>query len=116
MVVGRDEDYATTTAYYWCGNPKCSAFKCNPVHPENPHVPPNGSFDWEVIATVCVIRWSNHCTYEEIVAELASRHSIRICQDTVERFLKTYEIACEARYRPAYVEKIRANGGVIVRN
>jgi len=77
-------------------------------------MPPNGSFDWEVIATVCVIRWSNHCTYEEIIAELASRHDIRMCQDTVERFLKTYEIACEARYRPAYVEKIRANGGVIV--
>ena len=114
MVVGVAEDYATTTAYYWCGNPGCSAFKRNSVHPENPYVPPDGAFDWEVIATVCVIRWSNHCTYEEIIAELVTRHSIGMCKDTVERFLKTYEIACEAKYRPKYITNIRNNGRIIV--
>jgi len=114
MTVGVTEDYASTTAYYWCGNPACSFFKRNPVHPENPHVPPDGSYDWEVIVEVCMLRWSRHCTYEEITAELATRCGIGISLATVERFLKTYEIACEARYRPEYIAKIQANGGIIL--
>ncbi len=80
----------------------------------NPHVPPDGTFDWEVIVEVCMIRWSRHSTYEEIIVELTTHHGIGMCLDTVERFLKTYEIACEARYRPEYIKKIQANGGIIL--
>ncbi len=114
MAIGVTEDYASTTAYYWCGNPACSAFKRNPVHPGNPHVPPDGSYDWEVIVEVCVLRWSRHCTYEEITAEIATRCGIGMSLATVERFLKTYEIACEARYRPEYITRIKVNGGIIL--
>ncbi len=45
MIVGMAEDYATTTVYYWCGNPACVSFKRNPIHPENHHVPPDSSVD-----------------------------------------------------------------------
>ncbi len=114
MTIGVTEDYASTTTYYWCGNPACSALKQNSIHPGNPHVPPDGLYGWEVIVEVCVLRWSRHCTYEEITAELATRRGIGMSLATVERFLKTYEIACEARYRPEYIAKIQRNGGIIL--
>ncbi len=114
FIVGLLEDYQTTTAYYWCGNPLCPDFKINPVHSANVDVPPQGTFDYDVLAKVCEFRWDNRLTYEEIVTELATRYHIGMCTNTVERILKTYEVGCEGRYRPEYVTKIKANGGVIV--
>ncbi len=114
MVIDVSEDYATSTGYYWCGNPACLAIKRNPTRPENPHVPPDGVYSLEVMMEVCLLRWTRHCTYEEIVAELATQHGIGLSLATVERFLKTYEIACEARYRPKFIAKIQANGGIIL--
>lgn len=114
FIVGLLEDYQSTTAYYWCGNPLCPSFKRNPVHPGNTDVPPLGTFDFEVLAKVCEFRWGNRLTYEEIVTELATRYNIGMCTNTVERILKTYEVGCEGKYRPEFVTKIRANEGVIV--
>ncbi len=114
FIVGLLEDYQSTTAYYWCGNPLCPGFKSNPVHPENADVPPLGTFDYDVLAKVCELRWGSRLTYDEIVSELGARYHIGMCTNTVERILKTYEVGCEGRYRPEYVAKIRANGGVIL--
>ena len=33
---------------------------------------------------------------------------------TIERMLKTYEIGCSQKYKPEYIEKVRANGGVLL--
>jgi len=33
---------------------------------------------------------------------------------TTERMLKTYEIGCSQKYKPEYIKKIQANGGVLL--
>ena len=33
---------------------------------------------------------------------------------TTERILKTYEIGCSQKYKPEFIEKVRANGGVLL--
>jgi|SRR5271157_683676 len=102
------------TTYYQCGNPFCPGRQAAYVQPENHYAPPDGDYTYAVIAVVCHLRWVRHLTYEEIIAEMVRAHGIRLCLNTVENFLKVYEFGCASKYRPVFIEKVRANGGVIL--
>ncbi len=102
------------TTYYQSGNPACPGRQAAYEQPENPYAPPDGDYTFVVMATVCHLRWARHLTYEEIIAEIARAHGIRLCLNTVENFLKIYEFGCASKYRPEYLEKVRVNGGVLL--
>jgi hypothetical protein len=67
-----------------------------------------------VHAKVAEFRWSRKLTYEEIIKSMKKDFGIALNLATTERILKTYEIACSHKYKPEYIKKIRANGGVLL--
>jgi hypothetical protein len=113
-LVGLPEDYDIVVPYYRCGQLGCPGTREVLVVPENPFAPPYSSFDYEVIAKACELRWRHHRTMQEIAGDLAEHFGITVSLGTVGDWLKLYEIGCEARYRPEAVEKMQANGGVII--
>src|SRR5271157_324843 len=114
MVEGILEDYRHSDAYYRCGQFGCPGTKEPLFVPPSPYVPPGGTYDYEVIAKVNELRWQNHRDYKEIVADMAQQFGIHLCPRTVGDMIKLYEIGCEGIFRPAYLEKVHANGGVII--
>jgi hypothetical protein len=113
-IVGLVENYDVQKRYYKCGQALCDGGDEKPTHPENEFHPPKSDFDYEVHAKVAELRWKNKLTYEEIILEMEKSFEIVLNLATVERILKTYEIGCSEKYKPEYIEKIKANGGVLL--
>lgn len=113
-LVGLPEDYDDVTSYYRCGQAGCPGTQEPLLIPGDPAAPPYGTFDYEVIAKACELRWRHHRTILEIVANFAELFGITVSQGTVGDWLKIYEIGCDGKYRPGVVEQMKANGGVIL--
>ncbi len=96
-----------------CGDPFCPGYREYETA-DVPDVPPKADFSYAVQAMVCELRWRYKHTYEEIVAEMSARFQIEMSLNTVENFLRIYEMGCALKYRPVVVEKMRANGGIIL--
>jgi transcriptional regulator with XRE-family HTH domain len=114
LLVGLAEDYDDVTSYYRCGRLRCPGTQEPLLVTGDPAAPPYGTFDYEVIAKACEIRWRHHRTILEIVADFAGQFGITVSQGTVGDWLKIYEIGCDGKYRPGVVDQMKANGGVIV--
>jgi len=113
-IVGLTENYDVQKRYYKCGQALCDGGDKKPTHPVNDLHPPKSDFDYDVHAKVAEFRWKRKLTYEEIITEMEKDFEILLNLATVERMLKTYEIGCSQRYKPEYIEKIKANGGVLL--
>lgn len=113
-IVGLTENYNVEKRYYKCGKALCEGGEEKPTHPVNNLHPPRSDFDYEVYAKVVEFRWIRRLTYEEIIIEMEKEFGIILNLATIERMLKTYEIGCSQKYKPEYIEKIKANGGVLL--
>ena len=113
-IVGLTENYNVQKCYYQCGKALCQGGEEKPIKPKNTIFPPKSDYDYEVHAKVAEFRWKRKCTYEEIISEMKKEYGIILNLATIERMLKTYEIGCSQKYKPDYVEKISANGGVLL--
>lgn len=113
-VVGKRENYKTIKVYHVCGNSSCPGCLEKPIFAPNPHVKPSCTFDIEVQALICELRWKHHKTELEIVEELKDEYCITISIGQVGNTLKMYEIGCSQEYKPELVKKIEENGGVIL--
>ncbi|MHA1733393.1 MAG: hypothetical protein ACTSU5_15710, partial [Promethearchaeota archaeon] len=111
--VDLDANKACRATVRRCGDPFCPGHK-EYVTVEVPDVPPKADFSYAVQAMVCELRWRYKHTYEEVIAEMKARFQIAMSLNTVENILRIYELGCALKYRPVVVEKMRANGGVIV--
>lgn len=113
-VVGLTGNYNVQKRSYRCGKASCPGGEEKPVKPKNTIYPPKSDFDYEVHAKVAEYRWKRKLTYEELIETMEREFGIVLNLATIERMLKTYEIGCSEKYKPQYVEKIRANGGVLL--
>jgi len=113
-IVGLTENYNVQKRYYKCGKALCEGGDEKPTHPVNEFHPPKSDFDYEVYAKVAEFRWSRKLTYEEIIEQMQKDFGIILNLATIERMLKTYEIGCSEKYKPEYIEEIKANGGVLL--
>ena len=113
-IVGLTENYDVLKYYYQCGRALCDGGDEKPIQADNAIYPPKSDFDYEVYAKVAEFRWKGRLTYEEIIIKMEKDFGIVINLATVERMLKTYEIGCSQKYKPEYIEKIKANGGVLL--
>lgn len=113
-IVGLTENYNVQKRYYQCGKALCDGGEESPIKPKNTIYPPKSDFDYEVYAKVAEFRWRHKLTYEEIIDKMEKDFGIVLNLATIERMLKTYEIGCSQKYKPEYIEKIRANGGVLL--
>ncbi len=112
-IIDLRENRESRSTYRWCGDPFCPGHAVV-VSPDHPDVAPKSDYSYDVQAMVCVLRWRDRRTYEEIRAEMKARFDIEMSLNTVENILRIYEIGCADAYQPEYVEKIQANGGVIL--
>ena len=113
-IVGLTENYDVQKYYYKCGRALCDGGDEKPIQAKNMFYPPKSDFDYEVYAKVAEFRWKHKLTYEEIITGMEKDFGIVLNLATVERMLKTYEIGCSQKYKPEYIEKINANGGVLL--
>jgi hypothetical protein len=113
-IVGLTENYDIQKRYYKCGKALCDGGEEKPIHPLNEFHPPKSDFDYEVHAKVAEFRWKRRLTYEEIITEMEKDYGILLNLATIERMLKTYEIGCSQKYKPEYIQMIKANGGVLL--
>lgn len=113
-VIGLAENYNVQKRYYQCGKALCAGGEEKPTKAKNTLHPPRSYYDYEVYAKVSKFRWSRKLTYEEIIAKMEKKYGIILNLATTERMLKTYEIGCSQKYKPEYIEKIKANGGVLL--
>lgn len=113
-IVGLKENYDVQKYYYQCGRALCDGGDEKPIQAENTIYPPKSDYDYEVHAKVAEFRWKHKLTYEEIIARMERDFGIILNLATIERMLKTYEIGCSQKYKPEYIEKIKANGGVLL--
>jgi hypothetical protein len=113
-VVGVDDNYQIVKVYRVCGNSMCPGCLEKPVFVPNPYVKPRCTFDIEVQALICKLRWIDHKTEEEIVNFLWEVHEIKISMGHVGNILKMYEIGCSQAYKPEFVKQITKNGGIIL--
>lgn len=114
MRIGLEENYETSAAYYRCGHAFCPGAREPLISPPNPYCAAHDEYDYKVKAKVCELRWSQRLTYEEIEHEMDRRYGIIINHSAIEIILKMYEVCCTERYRPEYLEKIQARGGVLL--
>jgi len=113
-IVGLMENYDVQKYYYQCGRALCDGGDVKPTQAKNTIYPPKSDYDYEVYAKVAELRWKHKLTYEEIIARMQKDFGIVLNLATIERMLKTYEIGCSQKYKPEYIEKIKANGGVLL--
>lgn len=113
-IVGLTENYDVQKRYYQCGRALCQGGEEKPITPEHTIYPPKSDYDYEMHAKVAEFRWRRKLTYEEIITDMEKDYGIILNLATIERILKTYEIGCSQKYKPEYIEKIRANGGVLL--
>lgn len=113
-IVGLTENYDVQKYYYQCGRALCDGGDEKPTKAENTIYPPKSDYDYDVYAKVAEFRWKHKLTYEEIIARMQKDFGIVLNLATTERMLKTYEIGCSQKYKPEYIEKIKANGGVLL--
>ena len=113
-IVGLLENYYVQKRSYRCGKALCPGGEEIPIKPKNMLYPPNSDHDYEVHAKVAEFRWKRRLTYGEIIAQMQKDFGIVLSLATTERMLKTYEIGCSQKYKPEYIEKIKANGGVLL--
>ena len=113
-IVGIIENYDVQKYYYQCGRALCDGGDERPIQAENTLYPPKSDYDYEVYAKVAEFRWTHKLTYEEIITRMQKDFGIVLNLATIERMLKTYEMGCSQRYKPEYIEKIKANGGVLL--
>ncbi len=113
-IVGLTDNYNVQKYYYQCGRALCNGGDLKPVQAENTIYPPRSDYDYEVHAKVAEFRWDRKLTYVEIIAQMQKDFGIILNLATIERMLKTYEIGCSQKYKPEYIEKIKANGGVLL--
>lgn len=114
LVVGLRENYEVRKVYYQCGQALCPGGDESYKTPENTFYPSKSHYDYDIYAKVVELRWKYKITYEEIVKEMEARFGILINHSMIEKILKIYEIGCSIKYKPEYVEKINANGGVLL--
>lgn len=113
-IVGLTENYDIQKRYYKCGKALCHGGEESPIKPKNVIYPTKSDYDYEVYAKVAEFRWNRKLTYEEIIKQMEKDFGIVLNLATTERMLKTYEIGCSQKYKPEYVKKIQANGGVLL--
>lgn len=113
-IVGLSENYNVQKRSYRCGKALCPGEEERPIKPKNTIYPPRSDYDYEVHAKVAEFRWKGKLTYEEIIDAMEKDFGIVLNLATTERILKTYEIGCSQKYKPEFIEKIRANGGVLL--
>ena len=113
-IVGLSENYNVQKRTYRCGKALCPGGEEPPIKPKNTIYPPKSDYDYEIHAKVVEFRWKRKLTYEEIIDAMEKDFGIVLNLATIERMLKTYEIGCSQKYKPEYIEKIRANGGVLL--
>jgi len=113
-IVGLTENYNVQKYYYQCGQALCDGGEDKPIQARNTIYPPKSDYDYEVHAKVAEFRWKHKLTYEEIIARMQKDFGIILNLATIERMLKTYEIGCSQKYKPEYIKKIKANGGVLL--
>jgi len=113
-IVGLIENYDLWKRYYKCGKALCDGGDEKPTQAINEFHPPRSDYDYEVYAKVAEFRWSGRLTYEEIIIKMEKDFGIVLNLATIERMLKTYEMGCSQKYKPEYIEKIKANGGVLL--
>ena len=113
-IVGLTENYDVQKYYYQCGRALCDGGDERPIKAENTIYPPKSDYDYNVYAKVAEFRWKHKLTYEEIITRMQKDFGIVLNLATTERMLKTYEIGCSQKYKPEYIEKIKANGGVLL--
>lgn len=113
-VVGKGENYIVVTVYRRCGNSMCPGCLKPPIAPKNPHVLPGCEFDIEVQALVCELRFKYHRTDVEIADILRIDHGIWMDESTVGDIVRMYEIGCSQKYKPETIEKMKANGGIMI--
>lgn len=113
-IVGLSENYHVQKRSYRCGRALCPGGEEKPIKPQNTIYPPRSDYDYEVYAKVAEFRWSRRLTYEEIITRMQKDFGIILNLATTERMLKTYEIGCSQKYKPEYIAKIKANGGVLL--
>jgi len=113
-IVGLIENYDVQKRYYKCGKALCEGGDEKPIHALNEIHPPKSDFDYEIHAKVAEFRWTHKLTYEEIIARMQKDFGIVLNLATIERMLKTYEIGCSQKYKLEYIDKIKANGGVLL--
>jgi len=113
-IVGLSENYNVQKRSYRCGKALCPGGEERPIKPKNTIYPPRSDYDYEVHAKVAEFRWKGKLTYEEIIGAMKKDFGIVLNLATTERILKTYEIGCSQKYKPEFIEKIRANGGVLL--
>jgi len=113
-LIGREGNYTVIIEYYRCRHHNCPGTKCAWIRPPNPYSGMLMTYDYEVQAEVCKIRWLEHATYFEIVDRIKDRFQIDLDKTAVELFLKTYEIGCTKEYREKYLKAIEEQGGIML--
>nr|MDO8115963.1 hypothetical protein [Candidatus Sigynarchaeota archaeon] len=113
-VVGKGENYIVVTVYRRCGNSMCPGCLKQPIAPKNPYVLLNCEFDIEVQALVCELRFKYHRTDVEITDILRTEHGIWMDASTAGDIIRMYEIGCSQKYKPETIEKMKANGGIMI--
>ena len=114
IIVGLLGNYDVQRVAYRCGQALCPGGEEPSISAENTIYPPKSDYDYEVYAKVAQMRWKEKLTYEEIIAKMEEEFGIVLNLATTERMLKLYEIGCSEKYRPAYIEKIKLNGGILL--
>lgn len=114
LIVGLFENFHVQKRSYRCGRALCPGGEETPIKPKNTLYPPNSDYDYEVNAKVAQYRWQRKLTYKEIIEKMKNKFGIILSLATTERMLKTYEIGCSQKYKPEYIKKIKANGGVLL--
>ena len=114
MRIGLYENYETSLVYYRCGQAFCLGRRASLLRPSNPYCADDDEYDYEVKAKVCELRWTKRLTYAEVEQEMEHGYGIQINHSAIEIILKMYEIGCETRYRPDYLAKIQARGGILI--
>jgi hypothetical protein len=113
-LIGKEGNYTVLIVYYRCKHYGCLGNHDAWIHVPNPYTGLNMSYDYEVQAEVCLIRWQEHATYEEIVERMKKRYDIAMDKTAVELFLKSYEIGCAKEYREQFLAQIHDNGGIFL--
>ncbi|MHA1341165.1 MAG: hypothetical protein ACTSRZ_14225 [Promethearchaeota archaeon] len=114
LIVGLEKNFYVRSPYYKCGDAGCPAADEPLVCYGDDYAPPGGHYSYQIISHICWLRFSRRMTLVEVQAELRANNGIKISLSAISDFLKIYEIAAERQYRPAFVEKVRANGGIIL--
>jgi len=114
QLIGVKGNYLVIINYYQCRHKGCPGCKSAYFRLPNPYAGALMSYDYEVQAEVCKIRWTEHATYIEIVDRIKDRFQINLDKTAVELFLKTYEIGCTNEYRESYLQTIRDHGGIML--